>query len=375
MTFAVVTNKVRRWCFTLNNYNDDDITKLRSAFSDAEQTRYAVFGYEIAPHTNTPHLQGFVYFKTQKLLSAVRSIVQAHWSNAMSSDDANIKYCIKEGKFEEFGIRPKLSRGKRTDIDRAKAIIDNGGSMEDVKEQVFTTWLKYRAGLQAHYLQVHNNSNADAPGTRGIWIYGPPRIGKSYQAQRLSRLCAAKYGTSVYMKQQNKWWDGYQNEAVILLEDYDQEAHGHNLKIWLDRYHCVGETKGGQVVLRHRMFVITSNYHPCMIFKDETMCKAIMERCELVHMDRNCAPEVHVPKRAKVAKSETDIERIFNEFMEAVPPSDDPVPIGPIIDLDVEDADDAVDIADDDDESVLRIRGGSAGVVEGAFAPGFQWKV
>jgi len=117
MTFAVVTNKVRRWCFTLNNYNDDDITKLRSAFSDAEQTRYAVFGYEIAPHTNTPHLQGFVYFK---------------------------------------------------------------------KEQVFTTWLKYRAGLQAHYLQVHNNSNADAPGTRGIWIYGPPRIGKSYQAQRLS---------------------------------------------------------------------------------------------------------------------------------------------------------------------------------------------
>ena len=48
---------VRRFCWTLNNYTDDDVDVLQKDL--AELCKFAIFGREICPTTGTKHLQGF----------------------------------------------------------------------------------------------------------------------------------------------------------------------------------------------------------------------------------------------------------------------------------------------------------------------------
>lgn len=70
-------------------------------------------------------------------------------------------------------------------------------------------------------------------------------------------------GQSVYQKAQNKWWDGYCNERIALLDDLDHQGGntlGHYLKIWADKWPANAECKGATIQLRHEWLVITSNY-------------------------------------------------------------------------------------------------------------------
>lgn len=112
---------------------------------------------------------------------------------------------------------------------------------------------------------------------RGVWIYGPPGTGKSHSARH-------DYGDDVYIKAQNKWWDGYSGEKIVVLDDYDcKDVLGHYLKIWADRYACTGEVKGATVQLQHEKFIVTSNYSISECFPDPVMCAAIRRRFEEIH--------------------------------------------------------------------------------------------
>lgn len=122
----------------------------------------------------------------------------------------------------------------------------------------------------------------DKPDVRGLWIYGPPRVGKSYYVRQ-------NY-PSLYLKAQNKWWDGYQGEAAVLIDDLDSDCLSHYLKIWADRYGCTGEVKGGHTPLVYDEFIVTSNFSIEELFKDKppVTIEAISRRFRVIHMtDRN----------------------------------------------------------------------------------------
>jgi len=89
---------------------------------------------------------------------------------------------------------------------------------------------------------------------RGIWIVGKPGVGKTHSVTTTE--------PSLYRKSQNKWWDNYQGEGAVLLDDFDHlgTCLSHLLKIWADKWAATGEVKGSQVNLRHTKFYVTSNY-------------------------------------------------------------------------------------------------------------------
>jgi len=93
-----------------------------------------------------------------------------------------------------------------------------------------------------------------------VWITGAPGIGKS-------RYVRDNFD-NVFLKSQNKWWDGYKQETIILLDDFDLGGHclGHYLKIWGDCYPFNAEIKGGTCRPVYDKFFITSNYLPSDIF-------------------------------------------------------------------------------------------------------------
>ena len=136
--------------------------------------------------------------------------------------------------------------------------------------------IKHLGNLERIHRQ--NLKFIDQTDVRGVWIWGKPGVGKSHFARQV--LGAEGY----YPKLNNKWWDGYQSQKVVIMEDVDKETikflH-HHLKIWSDRWGFIGETKGGAVAPSHRWLVVTSNYSIADILadlEDRELRTAIMRR-------------------------------------------------------------------------------------------------
>lgn len=90
-----------RWVFTLNNWTEEE-AKYVSAIS-SKYCRYAICGKEIG-ESGTPHLQGYVEFKTKKRpVSVFKDCTRIWWKKAKGTREHNNGYCTKETFFFEVG--------------------------------------------------------------------------------------------------------------------------------------------------------------------------------------------------------------------------------------------------------------------------------
>lgn len=107
----------RRWVFTLNNPTNPERQALVDLFNDDQQTTFAVIGNEVG-ESGTPHIQGFVVFRRQHRLRAVKQLLgnRVHAELARGTSDQAADYCRKDGDFVEYGVFPS-STGTRTDLE------------------------------------------------------------------------------------------------------------------------------------------------------------------------------------------------------------------------------------------------------------------
>lgn len=83
-----------RWCFTLNNWTKDDLVQISSICT--KNCKIAVIGSEVGEQ-GTPHLQGYLEFKTKSRPKSVFTCDKIHWEKSKGNMDDNIRYCSKEG--------------------------------------------------------------------------------------------------------------------------------------------------------------------------------------------------------------------------------------------------------------------------------------
>jgi len=269
----------KRWCFTLNNYTDSCEVKLEEL-----DVTYLVYGYERAPVTGTAHLQGFIIFKKNMRISALKKIhPTAHWEIARGSNQQAADYCK--------GLTP--DKQPNTIVERGDMPADKGegekerwavakraciaGNLEEIPDDIFMRYYRTCKEIKKDYMAKPD----DAADVTGVWYHGPPGCGKSHSAR-------VDY-PDAYMKMQNKWWDGYQGEESVILDDFDCKELGHHIKIWADRYSFLAETKGGAINIRPKKFIITSNYLPGSLWDDAVLVAAVLRRFTFVEMHQRQA--------------------------------------------------------------------------------------
>ena len=252
----------RHWCFTINNPIPDD-------YLAPEDVTYAVVGNETG-EGGTPHIQGYVVFPKQLRLSAVKKLLpRAHLEIARGTPQEASDYCKKEGDFAEIGTFPVT----QADVQRQKW----ASLLEQAKKGLFEEMDPGSLICHYHALKRIRQDNPDTPTDLpkpcGVWYVGPTGVGKSH----LARINYPDF----YDKPLNKWWDGYQGQDAILLDDVSIEHGtwlGHLLKRWSDKYCFPAEVKGTTICIRPKKIVVTSQSTIEEVFSQDPLLIDALQR-------------------------------------------------------------------------------------------------
>lgn len=194
-------------------------------------------------------------------MSGVKSLLGddfrgVHLEPARGSPEANVKYCSKDGDWEEYGRRP--TPGRRSDLIDIQAKIVEGVSERAIADEFFEKWCVYRRSFEAYRSMVHR------PGMRcELKVYvlvGCPGIGKT----RFAFNYARNLGCDAFMSPDPtlKWFDGYGGEEVAILDDYRGGGDFAFLLRLLDIYPLRVPIKGGFLQWNAKTIFITSNLRP-----------------------------------------------------------------------------------------------------------------
>lgn len=276
-TFA--GKKARSLCWTLNNYREADIIALRQYGSTV---KYLVFGYEIAPTTGTPHLQGYIAWDNPRSIDKFMKIFitkGVHIEKTRGTAKQASEYCKYEdypeckvlNKYEEFGELPQ--QGERTDWKEAVAAIQQGSDIMEVIESQPQLLPCIRSLEKFKLLTLkpkHREVNV-------ITLIGDAGSGKTKYAY--------EHYPDLYSKPRGDWWDGYTGQTTILLDDYYGYLPYCELLRVLDRYPYQVPIKGGFVQAQWDTVIITSNNHPEKWYKDIGLTPALRRRLQkIIHV-------------------------------------------------------------------------------------------
>lgn len=256
----------RRWCFTLNNYSEEEVSSLSSLQGD--KLTYLLFSKEVAPTTGTPHLQGYLETKKKITLKGLSQLIpRASLSVAKGTAKQNYEYITKSSPVS-------LELGETIDKKWAEAR-QKGADLEAEKWKEINEWLKTgkAAQVEAKYPKEWSVYKLDrralypAPETtsyRHYWLWGPPGTGKTEAAF----VYAASKGWRLYRKGAHRWWDGYEDQEVVLMDDLDRDNNSllRELKMMGDHRKFSCEFKGGLKEIRPQVIFVTSNSHPREVF-------------------------------------------------------------------------------------------------------------
>lgn len=241
-------------CYGLPNPNMDKI-------------EYICWQEEICPKTNRHHWQTFVRFKSKNSILALQKAIgidqtlkytdesgvehfawKCHIKPHSKGTDATcIEYCQKSessvpNTFMEFGKKPDIKPGKRTDIEQAILDINSGKEPNDL------ILMKYPQGVKALKAKVNKVNTQGRRNVKTFVYWGGAGTGKTSSVIK-------KYGqNNVYTLDKSKnevWFDGYDQEKVLLIDDF----YG-----WIPWGQLLRLTEGNQVKLQVKCHFTYANW-------------------------------------------------------------------------------------------------------------------
>lgn len=263
--------KTQNWSFTLNNFTPQEVTDLHTATEKGAIT-YLIYGKEHINHNDLPppytqHLQGYVQFKSQKTMSAVKKYFNSkryHLEPSKGNAQQNITYCSKEDITPFIYGTPRLGKGKgkRNDLTAIKDLVKENTISQLIEDSTLKNVQQIKfAETCINYQQQHRNEYPHVE-----WIYGETMTLKSHQIYTDHDANDIHKQTS-----SNKFWCGYENQPVVILDDIRADfAKFHELLTLLDKYPHKVEVKCSHRKFNSSTIYITSPYSPEEMYANKT---------------------------------------------------------------------------------------------------------
>jgi len=254
----------KHWCWTCNN------PTAPLSFDETTVT-YACWQKEQGD-SGTPHYQGYLQAPKVIRLTGVRKILAAAgYANAhVEAKKGSVKqatdYCKKEeGRLDgpwEFGAITS-SQGNRSDLHALRDAVKAKRKFVDIADDdeflpVLAKHHKFEGKLRAAYERLSSlpfrKLNVEV-------LWGSTGTGKTRKAMDAG---AFKWSPSAT----NEWWDGYEQEEVLLIDEFYGQLKPARLLELLDGYTCRLPIKGGHTYAAWTKVYITSNTDPAGWYQD-----------------------------------------------------------------------------------------------------------
>jgi len=251
--------KNKTWVFTINNYElPNDIDTIRAWLPECTRV---VVSREVG-EGGTPHLQGAIRFRQAKRLSALKKLHgRAHWEGAVSGDP--FTYCCKADSIIEINHTDN-KQGRRTDLEELCDFMrEKKRSRKEIADAHPTAVAKFSKGIVTlMQWQIEPRKFTDEP-PEVYWRWGPTGTGKSYGVHVKE--------TDLWVSNENlKWFDGYEGQEAVLIEEFRKETSEYNWLLRLtDRYPLQVPVKGGYVHWVPKRVYITSDRPPTEMWPEE----------------------------------------------------------------------------------------------------------
>lgn len=175
------------WCYTA-------FYEIEKPVVPDKFCKYRIEGEEICPETNRRHIQGFVMFNKETPFGALKAMHStAEFRACKGTPYQNFVYCSKDGKFQEFGIRPRKPKDKKkcTAFQEAYEASTVNEGLAIIKEkrprdlalhgESIERNLK-RAKAQPYEAKFTEFTHEKIPTNKAILLYGGTCLGKTHFA-------------------------------------------------------------------------------------------------------------------------------------------------------------------------------------------------
>ncbi|AIF76274.1 Rep [Ninurtavirus rhiphus] len=237
---------------------------------------------ELGESNSFLHWQIIVAFSKKMALSGVRRIFGTAHAE-LTRSDAAAEYVWKEdtqvpGTQFELGAKP-IQRNSKTDWESVWTSAVSG-DLSAIPANVRVVSYRYLKNNSRTLRAIAADHSTALPMLRDCWVFwGRTGTGKSRRAWD-------EAGLDAYSKDpRSKFWDGYQTQQCVVVDEFRGGIDISHILRWLDRYPVRVEIKGSSRPLVASKIWITSNVDPRQWYPDidaETL-GALLRRLNITH--------------------------------------------------------------------------------------------
>lgn len=257
--------------FCLTTFKTENYEEWKHVDIKKHKIKYLVYQQEICPETKKPHIQGYVEFVNQRTtMKTIKKIFNdntLHIEVRRGTQTEARDYCMKAESQDKDPIElgKFVTSGRRTDIEQMYQSLKEGKSPTEIMDLYPSMYVKYHKAIDRCYNNLHQKEEGKYKDIQVNVLYGVAGSGKTrhvYDTEGTENVYRLTKSNS-----NNIWFDGYQNQKVLLIDDYYGWIKYGKLLELLDGYCQQLENKGGYTYSKWDKIYITSNVHPSKWYK------------------------------------------------------------------------------------------------------------